>query len=89
MAKIELFPDLSHCIETAARKEYEDMVRRLFAGADDAELEERLGLLRDFLETADFRELRGQSEEYLLRGKKIKFVLYREQDQLRYKLVEC
>lgn len=87
--EIELFPDLSHCIETVARKEYEDIARRLLAGDSDAVLEERLSLLRDFLEGADFRELRRLSEEYLLRGKGVKFLLYREQGQLKYRMVEC
>lgn len=86
--EIELFPDLSHCIETVARKEYDDGARRLLAGASDTALEERLSLLRDFLETADFRELRRQSEGYLLQGRKVKFVLYREQGQLRYRMEE-
>ncbi len=89
MAEIELFPDLSRCIETTARREYEETARRLLAGGGDAELEERLGLLRDFLETADFRELRRQSEGYLLNGRKVKFVLYREQDRLGYRMLEC
>jgi hypothetical protein len=46
-------------------------------------------LLRDFLEEADFRELRRQSEEYLLQGRRVKFVLYREAGELRYKLTAC
>lgn len=88
MAEIELFPDLSHCIEAVARKEYEDIARCLLTGVNDAALEERLSLLRDFLETADFRELRRRSEEYLLRGMRIKFLLYREHEQVRYRMTE-
>ncbi len=88
MAEIELFPDLCHCIETVARKEYEDITRRLLADAGDAVLEGRLSLLRDFLEMADFKELRRESEQRLLQGKKVKFLLYREQRQLRYRMVE-
>lgn len=88
MAEIELFPDLCHCIETVARKEYEDITRRLLADAGDAVLEGRLSLLRDFLEMADFRELRRQSEVHLLQGRKVKFVLYCEQGRLRYRMEE-
>lgn len=86
---MELFPDLTHCIETVAKKEYEDIMRQLLAGKSNAELEDRLALLRDFLETADFRELRRQSEEQLLQGRKVKFLLFRDQGQLSYKLVLC
>lgn len=88
MAEIELFPDLSHCIETVARKEYEELARRLLTGESGAELEDRLALLREFLETADFRELRRQSEEYLLQNRKVKFLLFRERGRLKYKMVQ-
>jgi len=43
MVQIELIPDLSHCIETTARREYQNLVRSYFqAGKVDAEFEERL-----------------------------------------------
>ncbi len=87
--EVELFPDLFHCIETVARKEYEEVTRRLLGGVSDAALEGKLSLLRDFLEAADFRELRRQSEERLLQGKRVKFILYCEKGQLRYRMVEC
>jgi hypothetical protein len=89
MTAIELFPDLTHCIETVAKKEYEDITRQLLAGESNAELEDRLALLRDFLETADFRELRRQSEELLLQNRKVKFLLFRDREQLSYKMVQC
>lgn len=89
MAEIELFPDLSHCIETVAKREYEDITRRLLAGEGGAEPEDRLALLREFLDAADFRELRRQSEEYLLQNRKVKFLLFRERGRLKYKMVQC
>jgi len=43
MVQIELIPDLSGCIETTARRKYENLVRSyLQAGKVDAEFEERL-----------------------------------------------
>jgi len=43
MVQIELIPDLSHCIETTARREYQNLVRSyLQAGKVDAAFEERL-----------------------------------------------
>ena len=87
MGQIELVPDLSHCIETVARKEYENLARSyLRAGKGDSEFGEKVELLRSFLESADFRKLRKQSEGYLLKGQKIKFVLYRERGKAKYRM---
>jgi len=88
MVQIELIPDLSHCIETVARKEFENLARSyLQAGKGGAEFGEKLELLRSFLESADFRKLRQQSEEYLLKGQKIKFILYRERGKAGHKML--
>jgi len=38
-------------------------------------LEERVELLRAFLEEADFSGLRRESEEHMTEGRKVKFVL--------------
>jgi hypothetical protein len=87
MGQIELVPDLSHCIETVARREYENLVKSyLQAGKGDSELGEKIELLRSFLESADFRKLRKQSEGYLLEGQKIRFILYLERGKARYKM---
>jgi hypothetical protein len=88
MVQIELVPDLSHCIETVARKEYENLARSyLQAAKGDSELGEKIELLRSFLESADFRKLRKQSEGYLLKGQRIKFVLYRERGKAKYRML--
>jgi len=88
MVRIELIPDLSHCIETVARKEYENLARSyLQAGKGESEFEDKLELLRTFLESADFRKLRQQSEEYLLKGRNIKFILYRERGKAKHKML--
>lgn len=87
MLQIELIPDLTHCIETVARKEYNDLIKAyLRAGTSDAELEEKIELLRSFLETTDFRKLRQESESYLLQGLKVKFIVYQEDGETRYRL---
>jgi hypothetical protein len=88
MGQIELVPDLSHCIETVARREYENLARSyLQADKGDSESEEKIELLRSFLESADFRELRKRSESYLLKGQKIKFILYREHGKAKYTML--
>jgi len=67
MLRVELIPDLSHCIETAAREEYEDMLKQLL-GTRQANkgLQKRLEILKLFLQTADFKRLRTESKHYLI-----------------------
>ena len=88
MVQIELIPDLSHCIETIAKREYQNLVTSyLQAGTSDSEFEDKVQLLRTFLESADFRKLRKESEEYMLRGQNVKFILYCEGEETKYRLV--
>lgn len=84
---IELTPDLSSCIETIARHEYNDAVRTLLTAiSPDETIREKAEVLRRFLETADFRKLRAKSEKHLLNGKKVKFVVSLEHERLRYEM---
>jgi len=77
--KIELVPDLEHCIETVTRRKYAEFVQILLEKEDgDPETEEKLETLRLFLETADLRKLRAESEKYLAEGKSVRFMVYLE-----------
>ena len=81
MLKIELVPDLSHCIETVARRKHAELLHRLLGSeAGNAETEDKLEILRLFLETADFRKLRSESEKRFMEGRKVKFVVYLDND---------
>jgi hypothetical protein len=84
--RVQLQPDLSHCIETVARDAYEHGLRRLLAGKRDEALAERTELLRLFLEAADFRDLRAQSEKHLVDGKRVTFVVYMHEGIVMYDL---
>jgi hypothetical protein len=85
--QIELVPDITHCVETMARKEYQNLARSyLQEGKDDAGFQEKIELLRSFLETADFRKLRRESEAYLVKGERVKFTLYREGNETKCRL---
>ena len=75
MMEIKLEPTLSHCIETVAKKEYERVLSLLLRGKQEENLGEELELLRLFLEWADFNRLRSLSEERLLDGKRVEFIL--------------
>ncbi|MFC1864750.1 hypothetical protein ACFLYG_02870 [Chloroflexota bacterium] len=67
MLKVELIPDLSHCIEAVAKREHTAVSKQLLTpGQRNKELEEKLEILRLFLETADFKKLRAESEKRLM-----------------------
>jgi hypothetical protein len=84
--RLRLQPNLSRCIEAVARGEYERGLRSLLAGEGDKHLAERTDLLRLFLETADFSDLRRDSERHLLEGKNVVFIVYMDEGVLRYDL---
>ena len=88
MVYVELRPNLSNCIETLSKKEYEQTLNLpLKEGSVDEKLGERLEVLRLFLESADFGHLRSQYEGYLTEGRQITFLIYSEEEKVSYKLV--
>jgi len=73
---IKLIPTASHCIETTAKREYWKSVNEYLKKAnEDKKLEEKIELLKAFLETADFSMLRQQSEKHIIDGKQVTFNL--------------
>ena len=77
--RVELIPDLSHCTETVAKREHTAVSRQFLAsGQRDKELEEKLEILRLFLETANFERLRAGSEKRLMEGEEVKFMVHRD-----------
>ena len=87
ISMIELTPDLLSCIETVAKREYNDVTRTLLtATPQDETIVEKAEVLKLFLETADFRKLRAESEKHLLNGKRVKFMVSLKDKQLRYEM---
>jgi len=87
MVSIELFPDLSHCVETQAKREYDEAMKKLLADKEHTEdIERRLELLQAFLEKTDFRELRRLSEKHLAEGKQVKFTICLEGGKPQYSM---
>jgi hypothetical protein len=84
--EVVLRPDLSHCIETVARSEYERGLSELLRGTGSEGLAERVEILRLFLETASFGELRAKSEKHLLAGREVTFKVCACEGAVRYKL---
>ena len=88
MVPIELKPNLSSCIETLSKREYERTLNLLLKkGPIDEGLGERLEVLRLFLESTDFGHLRSQYEGYLTEGKRVTFLIYPEEGKVSYKLI--
>ena len=85
--QIELFPSLSHCIETTAKQEFWKSVDEYMEKQGDKQLEERIELLKAFLESMDFRKLRCESERHLLEGKRVRFVIRWERNRPHYEMV--
>jgi hypothetical protein len=75
ITQIELLPDLSHCVETRAKQEYTATMSKILSGDQSPSLDERLDLLKAFLDTAGFSRLRRESEEHMIQGRKVKFVI--------------
>ena len=88
MNGIELFPRLSHCIETTAREEFWNLVDQYMeSGREDKELEEKIELVKAFLESADFKKLRSDSERHLVQGKKVRFAIRWKEGKPSYEMV--
>lgn len=88
MNRIELCPDLSRCIQTVAREEFWNSVNTLMASDQENEdLQRRVELLKAFLESMDFRELRRESEGHLTQGHAVKFVIYWKQSKPSYDMI--
>jgi len=83
---VELEPELEACVETKAKRQYEQTLSELLEKGEEAELGERLEILRLFLESTDFSELRNEYEKYLLEGRKVKFILYLVKGKPEYEM---
>lgn len=85
MTQIYLEPELSACIQTQAKREYDRILKDLLnSGESDKELEQRIELLRMFLENTDFNKLRSEYEPYLTKGSRVRFSLNSVGNQLDY-----
>ncbi len=83
---IELIPELEACVETQAKRLYNQVLSQLLKEDENKELTEKLELIKLFLESADFNKLRSESEPHLVAGKKVKFILRLEKDKPRYEM---
>jgi len=85
--RIVLTPTVSYCIETVAKREYWKNVNDyLKKRKEDKRLEGKIELLRSFLETTDFADLRRQSEKHILHGKQVRFIISIKNKKLLYEM---
>jgi hypothetical protein len=76
MEPIEFRPSLSECIETLAKRAYEESLRNCLESTEiSKELRARIKLLRLFLGSTDFRQLRAACERGLSEAKVVKLIL--------------
>lgn len=84
---IELYPALSRCIEAVAKEEYWNLANQLMkSGEESQELQQKLKLLEHFLESAELAKLRSESERYLIKGKKVKCIIYWREAEPTYEM---
>jgi hypothetical protein len=85
---VELSPSLSRCIETTAREEFWNSVTQYMESErEDKNLEEKIELLKAFLESMEFKKLRSQSERYLVEGKRVKFIICWKEGKPSYEML--
>ncbi len=83
---INIEPELSACIETKAKREYQKTLGKLLKELENKELQERLEILRLFLETTDFKRLREEYEKHLIAGRRVRFTLRLEECRVKYEV---
>ena len=84
--EIEFEPDLSHCIQTLAKREYDRLMREILETEQvDSEINQKIEMLRSFLESTDFSKLRSEYEPYIIDGNHIRFTLRSMADATEYR----
>ena len=85
---IEFKPSLTECIETLAKREYRQCLQSCLSLTENSqELQEKVELLRSFLESANFSKLRAESERWLSAGRSVKFILTSEKGKTVTRLI--
>ncbi len=86
-AEVVLTPDPDNCIETVARNEYRRCINEFFRlDRSNPELEARLETLQRFLEQADFRRLRRESEPFITAGRPVRFLIGLHGERARWRI---
>jgi len=73
-------------VETQAKRQYNQLVRKLIDKGAEEELVEKTETLRLFLESADFNRLRAESEKHLIEGRKVRFIVHLDRGKPKYEM---
>ena len=70
-----------------AKREHAAVLKQLLTPRKgNKELEEKLEILRLFLERVDFKQLRVESERQIMEGRRVKFVVYLDNGVPKHKM---
>jgi hypothetical protein len=83
---IKLFPTLDACVETQAKQLHKQTTSALMKTPDNLQLQEQMETLQFFLEQADFKKLRAESEPLIIKGKKVTFTVWRERNKAKWEM---
>jgi hypothetical protein len=84
--KITLIPTIDACVETQARLMYVEALRALLDKSEEPQLQQKYEILKLFLETADFRKLRAQSEKLFAQNKMVVFNVWIENGNSQWEI---
>ena len=83
---VAIEPELEACVETKAKRQYNQIMGELINQGEKRELAEKLEILRLFLESGELPGLRRESERHLVDGRKVKFIFYLEKGRPKYEM---
>lgn len=86
MKVVTINPTLDVCVETQAKRLFNQTASQLLKSPENPSFQEQLETLRLFLKQADFHYLRAESEPLLLEGKKVVFKIWREGDDVKWQM---
>ena len=73
-------------METKAKREYNNTLSELLKKGEQEGLAEKFELLRLFLESTDFSQMRNEYEKHLIEGKRVRFILYLVAGKPKYEI---
>ncbi len=86
MKVVNLNPTLEACVETQAKRLFNQTSSQLLKSPENASLQEQLETLRLLLEQGDFHHLRADSEPLLLEGKKVVIEVWKEGGDAKWQI---
>jgi len=77
---------LDACVETQAKRVYNETVNELLKEPHNKYFQQRLKTIGLFNGKADIPKLRAESEKHLLEGKEVVFIIWQEDGKSRWEI---